>query len=86
MLIKLSSTGQTAVKRTFVIKGNQYSYVVTARATLYIGFDNVETWGKTTFSAVLFHSGEAITPAKCGKSNLISQLNVIDNSPVGMFK
>lgn len=67
------------IKQKFiVIKGNNLSYIVMARAQRYVNLNGSKTWGKTTFSAKIESTNEWVTPAKCSKATLLSQLNIID--------
>jgi len=85
-MIKTShATGNKVQERVFTIKGSQYNFKVTARRMRYQTFKGLQ-WGVITYSAVLDHNNEGITSASMGRKGLLSQLNIIDNSPKGMFK
>lgn len=79
------ATGNKVQLRNFTIKGQQYSFIVTARRMRYLNLDGSLQWGVITYSAVLKHNNEGITAASMGRKGLISQLNTIDKSPKGMF-
>jgi hypothetical protein len=78
------ATGNKVQTRNFVIKGNQYNYLITAKRMQYKSFNSL-VWGKITYSGALLHNKEGITPASCSRFTLLSQLKIIDNSPKGMF-